>query len=340
MLGYILLFLFVFLIGYSRCSNKQKLSLAFSVIFLFSGLRYGIGYDYFSYFQIIQDEEFQTEFIPKVMMNIARDTHFSVFFLLSSLWICFFFATGLIKVNCSYECVVFFIGYPSLLMMSLSTIRQSMAFSVIFLLLCNKNPGLLKKLLYISVAFLCHQSSVIALLLLLPLGRLGKRALWICIVLSFILGEVVSKILLSVDAGSLIMLKFQHYLSEDMGGGGFLRLVMYILTFFSLWHYDRLKSRGCGDYVAYVCIGCSLYSLFSVNAHLAERFCTFFFSAIMIYVHDLRVLLRVPKAVYNVAFIVIFIGYVYIAHVTSQAIGQWTRYKNSSYYPYETFIGK
>lgn len=339
MLGYILLFLFVFLIGHSRCPNKQKLSFAFFVIFLFSGLRYGIGYDYFSYFQMIQDEETQTELIPDVMMDVARDTHFSVFFLLSSLWICLFYVAGLRKMNCSYECVVFFIGYPSLLMMSVSAIRQCMAFSVIFLLLCNKNPGLLKKLLYISVAFLCHQSSVIALLILFPLRRLGKRSLWICFVLSFILGEVVSKVLLSIDAGNPIITKFQHYLSEDMGGGGFLRLIIYILTFFSLLHYDKLKSRGYGDYVAYVCIGSSLYSLFTVNAHLAERFCTFFFAVIMIYIHDLRVLSRVPKAIYNLILIVIFIGYICIAHKTSQS-GPWTRYKDSSYYPYETFIGE
>lgn len=86
MAGYFTFFLLIFLVNYSNVSNANKLNISFFLITLFVGLRYGIGFDYFSYYQIIQDNNLETEPIPRMLIDVAHNTHFSVFFFITSLW--------------------------------------------------------------------------------------------------------------------------------------------------------------------------------------------------------------------------------------------------------------
>lgn len=100
MAGYFTFFLLIFLVNYSNVSNANKLNISFFLITLFVGLRYGIGFDYFSYYQIIQDNNLETEPIPRMLIDVAHNTHFSVFFFITSLWTAGFFLAGLKKMNC------------------------------------------------------------------------------------------------------------------------------------------------------------------------------------------------------------------------------------------------
>lgn len=339
MLGYILFFLFVLLVDSIHLSNKRKILLAFFIIFIFTGFRYGIGFDYFTYCELMKDYNYSTELIPTIFMNIARETHFSLFFILSALWTCSFFAFGL-RNNISYDSVIFYICMPALLLASMSIVRQCMAYSVIFLIVSNVNMNKIKKIILIFIAFLCHSSSLIAIFYLFPIHRIKKKMLWILFIASFFCGEAITKVLLSINSGNPLIDRLQFYLSGNMGGGTLLRVILYLLTVASLVYYDRLKQRGYSSYVSIVCLGCSFYSLFTVNAHLAERTCMFFFPAILFYIHDLRLLVKMPKLLYNFLFIVIFSGYVYIAHCGTLENNPFSHLKASLYYPYETVFGK
>lgn len=115
MAGYFTFFLLIFLVNYSNVSNANKLNISFFLITLFVGLRYGIGFDYFSYYQIIQDNNLETEPIPRMLIDVAHNTHFSVFFFITSLWTAGFFLAGLKKMNCYPESTLFYICFPPLL---------------------------------------------------------------------------------------------------------------------------------------------------------------------------------------------------------------------------------
>ena len=90
MLYYIIFFLTLFLIEKSQLSYKNKMIIAGFWISIFSGLRYGVGYDYFMYYEFIEKMTIEREIIPMIFMEIAHYTHFSFFFLASSFFITFF----------------------------------------------------------------------------------------------------------------------------------------------------------------------------------------------------------------------------------------------------------
>ena len=338
MAGYFTFFLLIFLVNYSNVSNANKLNISFFLITLFVGLRYGIGFDYFSYYQIIQDNNLETEPIPRMLIDVAHNTHFSVFFFITSLWTAGFFLAGLKKMNCYPESTLFYICFPPLLCASFGLVRQAMAYSVIFYLMCHPDFKMKKKILFIVLAFLCHYSSVIAVILLLPLKRMGRKMLWTLFIVGLLGGEFAVKRLALLDIGNPLFVVFKKYVNENMGGGSFLRFLIYALAIVTLVNYEKLCRKQLHIFAVYTCIGASLYASFSVNPHMAERFCTFFFSAILILIPHLRKCMRMPKPIFVFMLLFIFGFYIYTAHMSSSKEGQWAKYKKSLYYPYQTIF--
>lgn len=123
-----------------------------------------------------------------------------------------------------------------------------------------------------------------------------------------------------------------------MGGGSFLRFLIYALAIVTLVNYEKLCRKQLHIFAVYTCIGASLYASFSVNPHMAERFCTFFFSAILILIPHLRKCMRMPKPIFVFMLLFIFGFYIYTAHMSSSKEGQWAKYKKSLYYPYQTIF--
>ena len=295
MIGYLIFFIFVFLIDNLKLPLEKKYISAFFVISVFSGIRYGIGYDYFYYYMMIITPGLpSSEPIPQLFLDLARVTHYSVFYILSSIFINLFYIGGLYVRRVPFSAIFFYIGFPSLLFTSFGTIRQHMAFSVIFFLICLNRVNCLKKLLFISIAFMCHRSSIISLLLLLPYSRtLNKSSLTFLALISFFIGEVLTNFLLSIASDNPIISLFQLYLEESPSTGFYKKLIIYILVTIVIVKYQQLINNGIEKkFLNLTILGGILFSLFSVNSHVAERFCMFFFSSIMVYIINL---LRVIK---------------------------------------------
>lgn len=189
-----------------------------------------------------------------------------------------------------------------------------------------------------SLGFLCHYSSVIAVILLLPLKRMGRKMLWTLFIVGLLGGEFAVKRLALLDIGNPLFVVFKKYVNENMGGGSFLRFLIYALAIVTLVNYEKLCRKQLHIFAVYTCIGASLYASFSVNPHMAERFCTFFFSAILILIPHLRKCMRMPKPIFVFMLLFIFGFYIYTAHMSSSKEGQWAKYKKSLYYPYQTIF--
>ena len=86
-----------------------------------------------------------------------------------------------------------------------------------------------KKILFIVLAFLCHYSSVIAVILLLPLKRMGRKMLWTLFIVGLLGGEFAVKRLALLDIGNPLFVVFKKYVNENMGGGSFLRFLIFSL---------------------------------------------------------------------------------------------------------------
>lgn len=309
-------------------------------ISLFSGLRYGIGYDYFMYYQFIDKLTIEREMIPMLFMEIAHYTHFSFFFIASSFFITFFFIFGFINRNLPYSTIYYYIGFPLFFFASFSIIRQCMAYAVIFYLMCNFTKyGLKQKIFLIFFAFLCHRSALIAVILLIPTNLFSKKILFIMFISSIIGTEFFIKkiMLMNTDVGLLMQL--QGFIEAEYQGGNFKKLIVYTITVILLLLYNKIcKRKELENYVIWSIIGGCLYAIFSISGHIAERFCTFFFTSTLVLIIPLLKLLKTNKLIYITSCIILFSLSVYTGHKTSMEDGNWTSYRKSLYYPYMTIF--
>ena len=336
MIGYALLILLVFIIDNTKETLEKKYLYVFFVLFVFSGFRYGIGYDYFSYYENIM-ESAESEPIPGLLMFFSREVHYSIFFITSSFFINYFFIKGLAVSKTPYESVYLYLGLPVFFVSSLSIVRQYMAISVIFYLICLQNPSIKKKIAYIILAFLCHRSALITLFLLLPIEKwLNRKSLIVIFGLSIVLGELFVKYLLQMAVSSPFMIYFIRFLEMEVPGGFYKRIVIYVLALLVLLNYNGLTNRGVQrKFIVLTVVGASIFALFSVQSHIAERFCTFFFSSILLYFYVLRRNFKFPIFLYKWLCITFFIMQIYVGHITSSTNSDYSEYRDSLFYPYE-----
>lgn len=342
MLGYLLLFLSLFGIECKIKNYRKKMFLCFWTLSLFSGLRYGVGYDYFMYYEFIEDNFLDREPIPALFTYIAHNTHFSFFFILTSLFTNYFFVKGLEVRKCSMDSVYFYVGFPLFFFFSLSTVRQAMAYSVIFYMMCGKRNHWGKNLLLLFIAFLCHRSALVAVLLFLPTDRIGKKILCLIFGTSLVIGEYILKYLFSLNLDFNLLMQFQSFIESEFEGGYFKRILVYCMTFLVLVYYNKLNSSDKENhkFIVWTCIGGSLYALFNISSHVAERFCSFYFVAILILIPTLYRRMRIPKVIYRSLLVIMFAASVYVAYHTSLQDNQWSKYRKELYYPYKTIFEK
>ena len=93
MLGYIIFIFSLFYINSKVTNKKTRLTLLFFVLFIFSAIRYGIGYDYYSYYEVVDVDSYQLlswQPIPMILGKVSAYTNTYYFFFLTSLFICIF----------------------------------------------------------------------------------------------------------------------------------------------------------------------------------------------------------------------------------------------------------
>ena len=340
MVYYILFFLTIFIIDKSILSYKNKMIIAGIWISLFSGLRYGIGYDYFMYYQFIEKLTVEREIIPMLFMEIAHYTHFSLFFIASSFFTTLFFINGFISKRISFSVIYFYIGFPLFFFASFSIVRQCMAYSVIFYLMCNfEKFSLKKKILFMLLAFLCHRSALVALTLLIPTTMFSRKNLFILFITSILGSEYIIKKILFLNTDIGLILQLQGFIEAEYQGGNFKKLIVYGITFILLLYYNKINRREhCEKYIIWSILGGCLYAMFSISGHISERFCTFFFTSTLIFIIPLTKMLHINKLIYIICCITLFSLSVYVGHKTSLADDQWNQYRKSLFYPYMTIF--
>ena len=322
MTGY-LIFLFL-LLGCGLLKDRcRQLQLLFIIIALFSGLRYGIGYDYFSYLEGCLPDSKKMEGwepIPYIIALISSHTIPFFFFLVTSLFISFFYYKGLNNSDGNHLMEVFFyISFPFLFMNQLGIVRQGMASAIVFYAMTMPPSAFFKRILLLLGAFLCHYSAIIAIFILIPWHKISHKLLWVMFFFSF-LGGFLLLSLVEIIANSGLLgdnatQKAESYLGEEsFGEGNLIRYLIYFVTVFVLANYSKIVKMnrsypyliGCLDF------GASLFAIFSFNISLAKRFCMFFFSSSIILIPQLIRRLKIPNPVFYVACILLFALTIYV----------------------------
>ena len=342
--GYIVLFL-VFFLSFRLKNKKQGLLITFLAIAIFSGIRYGIGYDYYSYLEKIVTGNIDVkEPIPYYMMDISSRYFPFLFFLLSSIFISLFYYLSIrLKSDDYIASVVFYLCFPFLFMGQLSVVRQGMATAVLLFAITLYEKKIYHRLILIAIACFCHISSLVGLLIFLPWSRLSNKILWIILLLSFVTGSIFVPIIqyvlgtgfLGSEGTELAMI----YMNDDaVIEGRILKYVIYILTILVLINYNRLVRLSDGNkyFIGLMTLGASLCALFSFQSTLANRLCMFFFSTSIIVVPQLFRVLRL-KRLYYLIFITLLVAQIYIGSKSSRPEDK-PGYSRT--YPYRTIIGE
>ncbi len=321
MLGYIVFILLLLAAGLIKNIN-HRLIFMFVVITVFSSIRYGIGFDYYAYLESAMGTRGYegTELVPKLMLDLSNDTIPFLFFFLSSIFISFFFSAGIKKGGEDFYLEVFFyVSFPFLFLNHLGIIRQGMATAVILLAIVSRHDKLYRRLFLILLAFLCHQSSFICLLILFPWERLHLPTLWFMLAFSFVASVFLMPLLEAIVSSgvlgnSVTERALYHLETEANVEGQTIKYLVYAIVIAILVFYKQLvrHNKENAYYIGLVVLGVCFFSIFSFNITLSKRFCMFFFSPTIFLVPQLVKVLKIPRSFYVLMCTILFALSIYV----------------------------
>lgn len=314
--------LFPYIIFLTICfvlyESKKNTGLIANVLFLFMALRVGVGYDYYAYKELVlkQVPDYslnRIEPLSRVLMDIAYNTHYQIFFIISSFIIVFFIYRTSIKFSedPSFSIIVYIL-FPLFFLEHLSIVRNGMAiiivlYSLVFLV----KKSYVKFLLWIIIASLFHESALIAVLFI-PAINLNKRKWNLCLfVLSFVLGKFLIN---AITSSSYAYIKdIQLYiLNGHIDEGRTMMILINMIGIINLLKWNQVEVYGKNVYLLPIINwGVCMFNIFSVEATLSFRLSSYFliFEIIMLPTYIMSTPVRykrIVKVVFKVFLLLIF----------------------------------
>lgn len=352
MLGYVIFLLSLFYINSIVPNKNIRLFLLFFVVFIFSAIRYGIGYDYYSYYAVVNQDSFlllSWQPIPMILGKLSAYTNTYYFFFLTSLFICIFLYLSFKYskvIEYKWESLLVYISFPLFYMFNMSTIRQAMAYSIVFAAYTVFYNNNLKKTILCIVAVLCHLSAIGAFIILIPFEKIKTRYLLILFIISFVSGEAFVNIVGSYASYFSVGDKFSQYAeisSLEVADGRSIRYVIYFVNLVSLY-YRRTLNKNCERdrilkyLIGILCVGASFFALFStVNMTLAKRYCTFFFMASIVVIPYVWYYFKLKKRLFNTMNLLLFAVTIYL-QAGNFSRAEDIKRETSPTYPYRSML--
>lgn len=279
------LFILGLLIINLRFNNKASNNLCFFVLFVFSAIRYDVGYDYMMYLNILKynPDYDRFEFLEYLLQRFAAQTYIPIFFIVNSFITVYFakWAIEKLSVNVSISLLAFFC-LPLLYTHSLSIIRFWSGVSVLFYAttFIYEKKWIHFAVFYI-ISYFLHGSMVVGILFIpLVLFEISRIANIILLIFSFVGGEFVLNRLLGSSLADYGILgeRLNYYANigdteSAMTKIPYLYLAIDILFLF-LWTRNKNKSSAVlHKYITIFNIGVSILFLLSFDNTLNSRLC-------------------------------------------------------------------
>lgn len=284
LIPYFLLWLLLLFYAFDKRLNATSATnLMGGVILLFTSLRYGIGYDYMEYVEIVNGSEKLENMEPicQLLMSICGGIHFQFFFIVTS----FLIYCPIIYVSrkLSYDArlsILIYVFFPLFFLNSISVIRNSVAYSFVFLsfyYLINKNR--IKGTLCFIFAIGFHYSAITALVLY-PISKLklGRNSFTILYIFSFVLSLLVVSVFSSLTSDNDYIAKMIRYSEREASGGFMMNILVNLVGLLILLYWNKINNVvNPKPYLLKVCIaGVIIWNIFSINPTIRERFSMFY----------------------------------------------------------------
>lgn len=325
---YIFLSALLLLLKDARGDMKKRLFYCFLATFVFAAIRYGIGWDYYGYMHAAQHDVDDVrldhnEPLARVIIDIAFNTHYQVFFVISTFITLFpvYYASKELSNNPILSYLIFFF-FPIYYLESLSIVRNAMAYSVFLLsFVCWNKEKKLLSVVIMAVAVLLHKSAIVGFLLF-PLCIIkNKRDIHLALfILSFLLTPIVMRVVGSYSSVIPLLMNIENYAEKARDGGGTMTYILNFLCVFHLIIWNKLSPLNKNNhiYLGAFSVGVFFWNIFlHVDSTLSLRFSSFFMIFIIFLVPQYKYAFHVKyrKMISQLSlsfFILVFIAYFYI----------------------------
>ena len=281
-LPYFIILAVLLIVNNYKMAVKNKLFVFFIISFILSALRYGIGYDYDGYKDIINgelNEHALERFEPlsQVMVYIARATHYQVFFIIGSFLTIFpvYKICAKYSLNPTLSFIVYFL-HPLLYLNSYSIVRNAIAFSFVLYAFCILlEKKYIKSLIIIFIAALFHKSAFVGLLIYPICFIKSSRLLYLSLYISsFLISLLVSLIIAQYAESFMLIASADDYMNRESEGGGTMTFIVNGLCIINLLLWPKISKCGsnASKLLAMYCVGTSFWNVFLIfNITLASR---------------------------------------------------------------------
>lgn len=345
-LGIIPFFLVFFLVAFLSVQGKKNSALIICwILFLFSALRYDVGWDYPAYFSMAEGYSENKvegyEFIPKMFLlwSSALQCPY-LFFILSSFVTIFALYAALKRANNPALLLLAYFSIPVFFMESLSTVRFHMALSfVIWAEYCAVKKRYASYLLLTIIAINCHVSAFIVLLFpLLQIWIPNRTGNLFILVLSFFMSKYMMAFLerlpfIPPDVTTYIAL------AGETTGFTLLPILFLLFNVFHIFYYDRIVAINPSFklYIYVYNIGCCIMLLLSFEATLSSRLSKYFVILILYIMPYYSQIFRYKKLARQLLYISFFMLFSFNLYISAKAFYSGAVEKNQ-YIPYQTIF--
>lgn len=343
---YAVLVILFLLLGNAIKNEINKARAAFVLLFLFASLRYGIGYDFFSYqkiaYGIVDDDRIEP--LARMLLHMAGGENFQIFIAITS-FLCLYpiYKVSECTIGRGYESLLIFLFFPVLFLESLSIIRHAVAISFVLISYYYLFKNKLLAILYYFIAIGFHKAASIALIIYLiviikPGFKLNVLLYISILIFGQIIGYYIVKALPNNNTTNYIM----NYIYMRGDGGRVLTYAINIIAVFNLVFWRKIKenSKSKEILLSIINTGFCLWNAFLfVDYTIALRLSTLFitFSVLLYPTISVKIRLKNIKiSVKNVFYIYLFLLFIasFVVNIHANLISR-TRI---SYLPYELFF--
>ena len=276
------------LVLYVNGVNKfQQTKWCFWAIFILAAIRYGVAYDYFSYRGIILEDVDDQELVrlepfSRIIVELARITHYQLFFIIGSFLTIYPIYKVCIKysIDPTLSLIVYYL-YPSFYLEGLGIVRNAIAFSFVFyafMLLLEKKKA--KTALFLLCAAMFHKSAFIAFLIFPVLYLIQSKKLYLGMyIFSFMVSALIAAVIGAYADQIMLLSAAQQYVENETAGGGMMTFIIngICILNFILWARLEIADAFVKFYLCSYTVGACLWNVFlPIDAVMAGRFCSFF----------------------------------------------------------------
>lgn len=287
-----LLLLLLLIINIS-INSKASNCFCFLTLFIFSAIRFDVGYDYMSYYNILKyyPDYDRFELFERILQQLSAQYYLPLFYIINSFITVYFVKRGIEKLSPNISLSAFaFLCIPLLYTHSFSIIRFWSGTAILFYastFLYNKKWKPFILLWLLSLGF--HNSMIIGILFIpLYIFRFSRTLNITFLIISFLGGKfILTYVLGGLLPENIYTDSLVNYANKANTGSGltklpyvFLFFDIIALLFMSRKTYDTNLSKN--RIITIYNIGVCILFLFSFDATLSSRLCRPFLTYLII----------------------------------------------------------